>query len=89
MSKKRNWPNHCGVGLKVEYNGSPVTIVDVKAGPMTFNPADLNKTEVEINGSLKLRVRYEGGHEEWSPPTDGKRFVAWAEKQRAALERTP
>jgi len=90
---KRNWPDHIAVGRTIIYGDTPVTVVDVKAGPMMFNKSDLEKKDLEkkdltLIGTLKLRVKYPGGHEEWLPPMEGKPLVDWCEKQDAAKETT-
>lgn len=87
---KRNWPNHPGIGRDITIDGTPVKIVDVKAGPMTGNPsAALNGEPFVLAGTLKLRVKWPGGAETWLPPTDGDAFIAWCEKQDAAKDLTP
>lgn len=78
---KRNWPDHPGIGKEITFNGVKVKVVDVKCGPMFFNPNDLDKPDVDIHYSLKLLIKYPGGHEAWTPPVNGKKFAEWAEKQ--------
>lgn len=80
---KRNWPDHPGIGKTINYDGHRVTVVDIKAGPMTFNPAELANSSVVLHGTLKLRVKYEGGKEVWTPPVDGEQFLKFCERQDA------
>jgi hypothetical protein len=83
---KRNWPEHIAVGRTINYGGVPVTVVDVKAGPMMFNRSDLEKKDLKFIGTLKLRVKHQNGREEWLPTMEGQPLVDWCEKQDAALE---
>jgi len=85
---KRNWPDHIAVGRTINYGDVPVTVVDVKAGPMMFNRSDLENEDVTFIGTLRLRVKHQGGREEWLPPMEGQPLVDWFEKQDAAKETT-
>lgn len=78
---KRNWPDHPGIGRTITFNGAAVEVVDVKSGPMLFDTSSMDQPEANITGTLKLRVKYAGGHEAWIPPVDGQAFVNWCEKQ--------
>ena len=81
---KRNWPDHEAVGLTITVDGHDFKIMDAKCGPMWFNPDDLNKNDVEIHGTIKLRVKpVAGGAERRLPPIDGKQLCEWADSQRA------
>lgn len=80
---KRNWPGHIGIGRRITYNGKPVTVVDVKAGPMMVDTSKFDQPDVEIEGTLKLKVLHEGGAEEWTPPLNGNQFVKWCEQKDA------
>ena len=65
---KRNWPDHPAVGLTITVDGHPFHVKDAKCGPMWFNPDDLNKNDVTIHGTIKLRVKpVAGGAERWLP----------------------
>lgn len=83
---KRNWPDHIAVGRTIHDGDTPVTIVDVKAGPMMFNTADLATSDVTIRGTLKMCVKYPDGRERWLPPTEGQPLVDWCEAQDAKAE---
>jgi hypothetical protein len=85
---KRKWPDHIGVGREITVTGTKVTVVDVKPGKPFFYTEDLNKPHVEIHGTLHLRIKYPGGHEEWTPPCDGKKFCDWCDAQDKAKEAT-
>lgn len=83
---KRSWPDHPAVGLTIKVEGHDFIVKDAKCGPMWFNPSDLNKSDVEIHGTIKLRVKpVAGGDERWLPPIDGKQLCDWADQQRAAI----
>lgn len=78
---RRNWPDHPGIGRTVTLDKVQVTVVDVKSGPMLLDTSSLDQPEAKITGTLKLRVRYPGGHEVWTAPVDGQAFVEWCAKQ--------
>lgn len=80
---KRNWPDHPAIGRTIMDGEVPVKIVDVKAGPMMFDPSDLAKTDVTFIGTLKLRIKYPGGYEKWLPPTEAQPLLNWCEKKDA------
>lgn len=86
---KRNWPDHIAVGRTITYDETPVQIVDVKAGPMMFDRSDLQKSDVTLIGTLRLRVKHASGREEWLPPMEGQPLVDWCERQDATQQETP
>lgn len=84
---KRNWPDHEAVGLTIKVDGHDFKVMDAKCGPMYFNREELNSKDVEIHGTIKLRVKpVAGGTERWLAPIDGKALLAWAESERAASQ---
>jgi hypothetical protein len=85
---KRNWPDHPGIGKIVTYNGIEARVVDVKAGPALLDTSTLDQPSATITGTLRLRLALPGG-EVWTPPLDGKQFVAWCEKQDATHHQEP
>lgn len=80
MSKK-NWPDHPGIGKKMKMGDEDVTVVDVKCGPMLLDTSTMDQPHATIHGTLKLKVRYEGGAEVWTAPIDDNSFLAWCDKQ--------
>lgn len=84
---KRYWKDHPTVGLMINVKMAdgpvPCKIVDAKAGPMTFDPRDMERPDLVLRGTIKLRVKTPGGTEMWLPPVDGEAVCTWADKQRA------
>lgn len=78
---KRNWPDHPGIGRTITFNSAAVKVVDVKLGPMLLDMSSMDQPSANITGTLRIRVKYPGGHEAWTPPVDGQAFVSWCEKQ--------
>ena len=82
--KKRNWPDHIGIGRVMAYGDQDVTVVDVKAGPMLIDTSKFDQPSAPITGTLKLKIAFPDGTEQWMPPMDGDSFVKWCERQDAS-----
>lgn len=72
----KNWPDHPAVGKNISVNSEMVEILDVKAGPMTFDSSDRSATDIVLHGTLKLRVLFPDGRAQWLPPIDGEGLLA-------------